>query len=361
MHPASSIAPNTVLYFPSIEFRSVEWLKLALLLWDKIYRIVPPSYTPRDSYEVRVAADAGLVVNLHPSEEDMANTAGEYDDFLKTLQYPPAGLYPGSLPIDRLHPEKIDDRLYPLLERLAVGVDAEGFLNLPKEVARGYMLFLAESIASRKRIATASDLRDAWTIAPYFRERGNFFDEADEMANREAEGCLSALIFRDIIPSSLAPVTMREVADFVLTRSDERRQIREKINDVAVALSASENKAEADAISRRFTAEIEAAKQSFKKSSGFLSKHEVFALLTVGIPTFSAVYDVTRDYPVGGMLKFGGAMLLAGVAAYKVFKDRVACVQKQSSWSYLIDIDETLIGSNRVPRYEAIFDEFIND
>ncbi|SRR6266478_3433885 len=82
------MAPSSVLYFPSIEFRSVEWLKLALLLWDRIYRIVPPSYTPQDSYEVRVAVDAGLIVNHNPTRENMAGIAIEYEAFLSSLRDP---------------------------------------------------------------------------------------------------------------------------------------------------------------------------------------------------------------------------------------------------------------------------------
>ncbi len=198
------------------------------------------------------------------------------------------------------------------------------------------MLYLAKSIAGRKRLATASDLRDAWTITPYFRERGNFFDEADEMADREPEGCLSALIFRDIIPSSLAPVTMREIAEFVLRRSDERRQIREKINELAVALSSSESKDEAVAINRRFTAEIQGAREAFKKSSGFLSKHEVFALLTVGIPTTSAIYDLTRDYPAGGTLRLGVSVLLAERERSKLSSMKLpkltAVIEREDDW-----------------------------
>jgi hypothetical protein len=53
-----------VLYYPTIEFYDEVWLKTSLCLWDKIYRIVPDSYKPKDSDEVKTAIDNGLVKNI---------------------------------------------------------------------------------------------------------------------------------------------------------------------------------------------------------------------------------------------------------------------------------------------------------
>lgn len=44
---------NFALYYPSMEFRSISWLKGMLLFWDGIRRIVPESYTPNDDEEIK--------------------------------------------------------------------------------------------------------------------------------------------------------------------------------------------------------------------------------------------------------------------------------------------------------------------
>jgi len=61
-------APHSALYYPSIEFQSEEWVKMALLFWDHGYRIVPVGHTPNDSFEIQTFIDNGLVINIPVSE-----------------------------------------------------------------------------------------------------------------------------------------------------------------------------------------------------------------------------------------------------------------------------------------------------
>lgn len=47
-----NIHPHSVLYYPTIEFASEDWLKWALLFWDHVYSIVSNDYTPyKPKYE----------------------------------------------------------------------------------------------------------------------------------------------------------------------------------------------------------------------------------------------------------------------------------------------------------------------
>jgi len=61
-------APRPALYYPFIQFRSDAWLKLAALYWDKIGRIVPKGYLPRDSDTVRrLQGELDLITDLEPA------------------------------------------------------------------------------------------------------------------------------------------------------------------------------------------------------------------------------------------------------------------------------------------------------
>jgi hypothetical protein len=55
------------LYYPFIHFRDEAWLKLSALYWDDVTRIVPKSYAPRDSRDVRALEDAGVLKRVDPS------------------------------------------------------------------------------------------------------------------------------------------------------------------------------------------------------------------------------------------------------------------------------------------------------
>jgi hypothetical protein len=55
------------LYYPHTEIRNEHWLKSALLYWDGgIRRIVPNSFTPPDTDEVKRVVDDGLITDTSP-------------------------------------------------------------------------------------------------------------------------------------------------------------------------------------------------------------------------------------------------------------------------------------------------------
>lgn len=126
------------MYYPHIEFQNEAWVKSCLLLWNHVYRIVPEGYTPNDSDEIKALVDADLVRNIKLDDKDREDT---FDEFLKLCDKienrMPAGLIPSDE--DRIHPGKIDNRLYPYLDLIGKHfIDENKWLHLSKELARGY-------------------------------------------------------------------------------------------------------------------------------------------------------------------------------------------------------------------------------
>ena len=103
--------PNSILYYPHIEFQNEAWIKSSLLLWDHVYRIVPEGYSPNDSDEIKALVDEDLVRDIKLDDKDREDT---FEEFLKLCDRienrMPAGLIPSDE--DRIHPGKIDNRLY---------------------------------------------------------------------------------------------------------------------------------------------------------------------------------------------------------------------------------------------------------
>ncbi len=106
---------DSVLYFPSIEFASDEWVKSSLLFWDRIYRIVPKDYEPNDSKTVQEAINCGLIRNISLEKKDLSKTADQFLKFCDKLPFIPAGLEKKP---EKIHIDKIDKRLYPDLEKI---------------------------------------------------------------------------------------------------------------------------------------------------------------------------------------------------------------------------------------------------
>ena len=71
---------DSILYYPTIEFQDETWVKSALTIWDKIYRIVPYGYSPSDSREINIAKHEGLIEDIQLASIDVSDTANEFEN-----------------------------------------------------------------------------------------------------------------------------------------------------------------------------------------------------------------------------------------------------------------------------------------
>lgn len=98
--------PDSILYYPHIEFQNEAWVKSSLLLWNHVYRIVPEGYVPNDSDDIKALVDEDLVRGIKLDDKDREDTC---DEFLKLCDrienHMPAGLIPSDE--DRIHPGKL--------------------------------------------------------------------------------------------------------------------------------------------------------------------------------------------------------------------------------------------------------------
>jgi hypothetical protein len=70
--------------YPGPEFPSAAWLKVALLYWEAISRIVPDGRPPEDPPEVKALVGAGAVRDLSPAPFRRA-TAESFETRLQDL------------------------------------------------------------------------------------------------------------------------------------------------------------------------------------------------------------------------------------------------------------------------------------
>lgn len=353
-----------LLHYPTIEFVDDTWVRACLCVWDKIYRIVPPSYIPNDSDEVKLAIDEGLIENIRLQTADLSQTADQFESFWENVPFIPAGVE-GYESVDvRLHPEKVDARIRPLLESLSKKINPDGWLNLSAEVANAYMLFLAETISRRRQIPKMTSNSDMFAIIHYFSNNGNF----DEwIYNEDQEETIAVIVLPTILPSGLEFIHMKNVLHFRKVNEENRANFRNLILNLSEKLSKIEDKKHAKHVAQEFKIDLEANQNSFLKTAGKTLNELPLASISVGIPT---------------TLTAIGAIALAGGDPYDFAKITSSCFvgiiasisdatksvrQKWSSTesSYLMELNKMFYGEGElrftIPRYDRLFNEFVND
>lgn len=348
-------APHSVLYYPSIEFQSEEWLKKALLFWDHVYRIVPVGYTPDDSFEIKTFIDNGLVINIPVSEGEKIKAAEAFLKFRENLQYIPSGL--NDVTIDRLNKQKVDYRLIRLLDYIADKFNFKtdkDWYYFPPNIARGYMFTLAQTIAESRQLVRATDSLDIWSVSPYFAEKGNFPFE-DVPYEKGNEGVYCSLMIEDVLPDNVVGISAQTIIKLNEERKDERILFRNRINELVYRLPKIKSKEQWDDEMNFLLKDFERDKQNYKKIFGPLGSAVRNSAMAVGVP---ALLTAVGNEILDGGITLLQALSIAAITTITNF-NLIKQNRNPSYASYLIDIDKK--AKNIAGAAQQYMHEFIND
>lgn len=357
MSTPDEIGSGRVLYFPTIVFQSDAWLKSALCVWDKVYRICPPGYSPRDSDETKQAIDAGLVETIPLSKEDLATTADQFEKMMENAIAFPAALQ-GHENV-RLHSEKIDARLLPLLEELNAVVNSDGWLSVSEDVANAYMLFLSRTVARRRGIAAVTDNDDVFTAFTYFGFDGNF---DDWVTNPDAEDVAATLVLPTLLPAGIEDSAMREVLAIRSRYQDARIAYRRTIESLAKRVSEISDRGHARELLREFDDSL----KSGRATGGAIKIPDLSAVrqgfLSAGIP--AAAGALAGGTGTGwGIAGAAAAVAVVGTMAHALGESRK--IWKKSDAFYHLELHRRLSveagPEGPMPRYRRLFHEFMDD
>ena len=347
--------PDSILYYPHIEFQNVAWVKSSLLLWNHVYRIVPEGYAPNDSDDIKALIDEDLIRDIKLNDKDREDT---FDEFLrlcdKIEKHMPAGLIPSDQ--DRIHPDKIDNRLYPYLDYIGDHfIDENNWLHLSKELARGYMFKLSQVVARIRNLNRGTDDLDAWSINPYFCENANF---GEFLQDPTAKGFFCSVTLEDIIPQNIGEISSRELISFVNNRKDERKQLREKFDEMTNHLAKISNVQHAGQVNMDFINELLEAKKQYRKSMDKWKDIRALSIAT-GIPvSLTALGAFALNGNPFSIAKIAGSLAIGAICSYADFY-RAKKNRDPSYSSYLIGIDK--LCRNVTRQSYTRLDEFIND
>jgi hypothetical protein len=355
----SELNDGRLLYYPHIEFPNEVWVKAALCVWDQVFRIVPASYTPNDSVEVKKAVDAGAIIDIRLSPQDLSECAVEFEAFWNDVNEIPIGMR-GFETID-LYAEKVDERVVPILKALATKFKDEGaILNVSKEVADTYMLFLADTVARRRNIRKLTDSRDMFALMHYFAVQGNIGEYTN---NLEAEEYTTAVTVPIMLPGGLEYCPMEQVLTFRARFCDDRAAFRETITSLASKLVSIEDQGHARELLEQFKKRLGDRNTTITKRAKDLFNEFKYSALSVGVPTSLAVVALGGDYMAPRHV--GAGVVVGGVASLCEAAKSVRKQWKITDQFYYLRLNayfgnETALSLGPL-NYESIMNEFIND
>src|SRR5262249_21804106 len=175
--PTLPVNYGKALYYPYIHVRDENWLKAALLYWDGLRRIIPPSLgVLDDSVEVQKVVDAGLLERAGP----LPYCDGAGKRFRNAL-LPLLGdrrrmkhLRRGSTVEDlrrpnvELHIDKLSHQLHQQLESEGLTKQSGEWLTMERSLGDYYMLCLAAEMSQEMRSPLLTDKADYQLCGEYF-------------------------------------------------------------------------------------------------------------------------------------------------------------------------------------------------
>lgn len=354
---------SEILYFPYIEFYDDAWLKGALCHWDKIYRIVPPSYTPYDSDEVKEAVNAGLVESINLTSGDLSDTADKFIKFWNSASFIPAGFDKHNEELARLHPLKVDERIRTRLFNLSQQIDQNGFQYIPRSIANSYMLFLSESVSRNRLIPKITDDVDMLTAITYYQEDGKF---SEDTYKENCKEIVANLALSSLVPNGIGTYPMSKVIKYHQANQEGREAFREAVDNLIDELKGIKNAEFFEKRILKFEEDLNNSKKSLltviKKDRGDFG----YALLTVGLPMAIGAFPLIGMATNQWSFQSIGSSALLGIVAALADTAR----SRRSSWtskeaSYWLSLQTNFKRGDdirtQLPHFHRKFEEFLND
>lgn len=330
-HPAS--VARSALFQPWIHLPGEDWLKLGLLLRDRIDRIIPDSpYVPdlAPTPQLEVFASRGLigdhVVTYADAEQvqetvlhdlDSARGSGLFDQWVNAGRP-----FLGDPEYTRIHTAKIGRHFALQLERRGIWCHRDGhFLYSEPAVGALYMFRLAHLLHSRAvDTCLVSDSRGYAGLETLVGESAG-----PEVGERTFGSLLWGL---RIDPTGVISMSAEDFADWHRETSSLRNAIRKKLSDIGSDPAFIENRLQAAMDDfNRYVADL-------PRQTNRLFRSRSFVVLGLAIPLAGVALDaVGHTLGLGELVTVPLGTMLSGAAFIRQ--------RRSSEWErYLVEVKE---------------------
>ncbi|NEQ25769.1 MAG: hypothetical protein F6K28_43275, partial [Microcoleus sp. SIO2G3] len=352
------------------------WLKLSLLYWDGLRRIVPTPVTPKDNPEVCQAVDAGFLQNTAPDEyRDKASEkflalleplAGEIDPYyievsrgrassgLDFIYHHNIGEYGEEfirnpivaskawdiellkkfVPVFSLHPTRGSAPFFEFLESHKLASKSGDSYSVDGFVGGLYMVCLAREMSENIGTSLVTDSPHVGAFGEYIS-----FGKFSKPSTEEALGILLKLDIDFPTAESLGDVPISKIIKFCEQRKDERKRFRQAIESITTTGSEiTDSNALADFLGQQ-REEIKSAIEDHRKVLDELSVKSVGSLLSVSAPTAVAAAAGLSIPPVAAVLT-GVGVAVSLVQWWAEVRGNHREKTKGSPWHYLLSVKQ---------------------
>lgn len=391
------------LYFPYFHFPNDEWVKVAALYWDKMYRIVPYGIaTERDTSVVKgfSKGQTPFIANIHPEEfyEDLheiklefmklindhtdellsyygINKRKDWPDNEYTKKYAPNGANPK---LAYIYSEKIEDELKELLLNSGLGTLRSDsgpdyqWIGMHPRLANVYMAALAERLAKRTQTNPVTpDNLNYFSVSGFTFERLSqvLLQHAKFTSNKlckdEIASRLANIAFRAVMPKDIQNVPLEKIQKLRENYPRDFSEFQNFVQKVVVDIpKVKEIEAEAfvnDYLEAEFRKTIQPRMDELNDALKSLGINTISTVLNIEakVPRTSPEVEVT-DRTLNNLI-FGATATIA-IGLLKIFSDERKVVQKdvkKSDVAFLLQVRDDLTPSKSLELSHAQFSKVL--
>jgi len=298
------VPSDAALYYPRIRIQEPNWLKMTLLCFGQVRRMIPLTYTPEDSDEVKECCETGgpngLLVDCaslwaEPVQLELMRlrkkieTADEKATYRFTRKgYLENAQNPKLADSFEIHRMKIEPLVQTLLDRkLAWTVDkprGENWLAVHPELGEVIMTILAIAVAKFDGLSIVTPSRRAHGIATSLEDQlvlEELLGSVPKVPSDNA-GDLIQVVMQSVL-YDVSKLTIKQIAD-LLEKKEDLISLRGALEVAASRIPPMENPDRRSQLVRE--AAIEAVHEWQKENSSALAK------MTKGVEISDGVYEI---------------------------------------------------------------------
>jgi len=332
---------NTVVYYPHI-FPSPDWLKLAAICWNKVYRLVPAnwSYDPVDDPKGVNKLDqelGGILLPINAQEIALVEAQNNPDEginkcFINWVEANQERLLQERMPLSHhqlwttpFYVEKVTREVYDFLRQQ--GFQADGsFLYLPDYIANYYLSLCAAKVAQIAKCDSVTNEQKFTDIV---------FASSPLVAEVETA------VIKAYLPEDLSSLEPSRIKDLRENLSVEKLKFQAEIQSLVDKYGKVSSVGELETVKRQIiaiaTQQVDDVKKTFKRSK-----------LKLALNTFSlSLTPPALVASVASMLGLGIVAPVAIATALSLFAagalidwNEAKSTKEDSPWSYIFNVEK---------------------
>ena len=360
------------LYYPHINLTNKNWIKHALLFWDKLSRIVPESIEPSDNEDIiRIKSETDFIIDYQPDHYDTSRAFKEFSHDLIAIMESDTYLNEKlmfhnsfsrghryrNLTLDNnerrrffselvkstgtyIHVEKLDDRLKNYLFETGIAIPGRNqwsdWVKIDNEIGLLYMTYFAKVISKDKSLAIVTDVEQSFSASIQFESKINS-DYRPQFEYR-----LGNLLIDTVVPKNINDVPIDKLIEIRNKYSSERDSFFNEISKIANSVTGMDN---INNLTEALNYHSKLILEETKKLEKFYSISKIDTIksfLSISIPTsFVALNDHVPDYSKP-LFTAGGIVFGIIAAANSVKKEKLRLSENPKS--YLLNVKSELSG-----------------